>query len=49
MKWVGVNNNSSSHFYELWNAEKKLVSLSISNRTKISRVECASDKRLLFH
>ena len=48
MKWVSVNNNSSSHFYELWDREKKLVSLSISNRTKISRIECASDKRLFF-
>ncbi len=48
MKWVSVNNNSSSHFYELWDTEKKLVSLSVSNRTKISRIECASDKRLFF-
>ena len=48
MKWVSVNNNSSVQNYELWDAEKKLVSLSISKSTKITRVESASDKRLFF-
>jgi len=28
--------------------EKKLVRLSISNKTNISRIECGSDKRLFF-
>jgi hypothetical protein len=48
MKWVSVNNSSSSQHYELWDGEKKVVSLSISNQTKISRIECATDKRLFF-
>ena len=48
MKWVSVNNSSAGQHYELWNAEKKLVSLLISNQTKISRIECATDKRLFF-
>ena len=48
MKWINVSNNSSNLSYELWNDEIKLVSLSISNRTKISRIECATDKRLFF-
>ena len=48
MKWVNVSNNSSGFHYELWREDKKLVSLSISNCTKISRIECASDKRLFF-
>ena len=44
MKWVSLNNSS----YELWDNEKKLVSLSISSRTKIARIECAAEKRLFF-
>lgn len=48
MKWVNVNNSSSGSYYELWNDDKKLVSLTISTRTKISRIECAADKRLFF-
>ena len=48
MKWVSVNNSSASHSYQLWDEEKKLVSLAISNQTKICRIECASDKRLFF-
>jgi len=32
----------------LMEGEKKLVSLSISNKTKISRIECDTDKRLFF-
>ena len=48
MKWVNVNNNSSGNHYELWKEDQKLVSLSISNCTKITRIECAADKRLFF-
>ena len=48
MKWVSVNNSSTSHHYELWDTEKKLIGLSISNRTRITRIESASDKRLFF-
>lgn len=48
MKWVNVNNSFSGSHYELWNNDKKLVSLSISTSTKISRIECAAEKRLFF-
>ena len=48
MKWISVNNSTSNQHYELWDAEIKLVSLSISNHTKISRIEYATDKRLFF-
>ncbi len=48
MKWVNVSNGYSGDQYELWKDDKKLVSLSISNHTKTTRIECADDKRLFF-
>lgn len=48
MQWVNVNNSSAGHYYELWDGENKLVSLSISTCTKITRIQIASDKRLFF-
>ena len=48
MKWVNVSNGYSGNYYELWNNDKKLVSLLLSSRTKIARIECATDKRLFF-
>ena len=48
MKWVNVNDGNQGEHYELWDNERKVVSLSLSNHTKIARVESASDKRLFF-
>ena len=48
MQWVNVSNGYSGNHYELWKDNNKLVSLSISNRTKITRIECEADKRLFF-
>lgn len=48
MKWVNVNNSISGDHYELWNKELKLLDLHISSRTRIARVESATDKRLFF-
>lgn len=48
MKWVMVSNSSSGKHFELWKEGTKLVSLTISTCTKISRIECATEKRLFF-
>ncbi len=48
MKWVSVNNGTSNDYFELWDNDKKLVSMSLSKRTKIARIESSSDKRLFF-
>lgn len=48
MKWVSVSNGSTGQLFELMEGEKKLARLSISNKTKISRIECDNEKRMFF-
>jgi len=48
MKWVSVNNGTSSENFELWEADKKLAVISFSNTTRIARIVSNLGKRLFF-
>ncbi len=48
MKWVSVNNSTSSENFELWEADKKLAVISFSNTTRIARIVSNLGKRLFF-
>ncbi len=48
MKWISVNKEKENNAFELWYNDKKLISLSVSPRTRIARIESGSDKRLFF-
>lgn len=49
MKWISVNKEKQkNNAYELWYNDKKILSLSFSNITKIARIETDSDKRVFF-
>jgi hypothetical protein len=48
MKWVSVNNGTSSENFELWESDKKLAVISFSNTTRIARIVSSLGKRLFF-
>jgi hypothetical protein len=48
MKWINVNNNSSTENFELWQEDKKLAVVSFSSLTRIVRFISNFGKRLFF-
>jgi hypothetical protein len=48
MNWIPVQNKYSTDYFELWDNEKKLVNLSTSDFTKITRIQAKEEKALYF-
>jgi hypothetical protein len=46
MKWVNVNNSSSTENFELWEDEKMLADISFSNQTRFARMVSKLGKRM---
>ena len=48
MEWVNIIKSSLSDVFELWHQEKKMLNLSFNKKTKTTRIESSSDRRVFF-
>jgi hypothetical protein len=46
MKWINVNDSTTSDNYELWDADKKIAAISFSHATRMARIASTLGKRL---
>ncbi|MEP6676694.1 MAG: hypothetical protein ABJA78_16155 [Ferruginibacter sp.] len=48
MEWINIIKGSLSDVFELWHQGKKMLNLSFNKKTKTTRMESLSDRRVFF-